>query len=70
MDKKLENKIKVSLYYIGGANIFTSLAMFFLYFQTKEIYILIASVIVIVIGILIIYFSNTIVNYIFKTDSK
>jgi|GEM_PF-4983998 len=70
MDNNLEKKIKVSLYYMGGANIFTSLAMLFLYFQTKELYILIASIIVIIVGISIIYFSDRIVNYIFKSDNK
>jgi hypothetical protein len=70
MNNNLEKKIKVSLYYMGGANIFTSLAMFFLYFQTKEFYILIAGIIVVIIGISIIYFSDTIINYIFKNDKK
>ncbi|MFY8159745.1 MAG: hypothetical protein ACOVNU_00305 [Candidatus Kapaibacteriota bacterium] len=66
MDKDIIKKLKVSLYYISGANIFTSLAMVLLYFQTKEIYLLVAAFIMIGVGIAFFLGSDKIIQMIIK----
>lgn len=69
MDNDIIKKLRVSLYYISGANIFTALAMVLLYFQTKEIYLLIASFVMIGVGIAFFLGSDKIIQMLIK-DTK
>lgn len=69
MDNDIIKKIKMSLYYISAANIFTSLAMFLLYFQTKEIYLIFAGLVLLGVSIAFFLGSDKIVSLILK-DTK
>lgn len=70
MDNNLRKKLKVSLYYISGANIFTAIAMFLLYFETQNTLLIIAGLVLLAISAAFFWGSDKIIEMMLQNPNN